>query len=106
MPTTYEFVVETLDFYPGCGDDPDIIDTSGWETLEEAHLFAMQCEEPWRIVLRRDTGNDAEGITERYYAYPEADGRLPDIMETGMGFRDGPPVPKRFLGIVFPVFNR
>jgi hypothetical protein len=103
MPTTYEFVVETLDIYAGCGDDPDIIDTSGWETLDAAHRFAQSCDEPWRIVLRRDTGNDAEGITDRYYAYPDGTGTLPAVMETFMGGEDGPAVPQKFLKLKFPI---
>lgn len=103
MPTTYEFVVETLDWYEGCGDDPDIIDTSGWSTLIGATGFALhQCEEPWRISLRRDTGNHDEGLTDRYYAYPDANGYLPDRFESAMGLQDGPRVPQRYASVRFP----
>lgn len=102
MPTTYEFVVEELDFYEGCGDDPDIIDCVGFDTLAEATAYAAQCDNPWRIALRRDTGNDAEGLTSRFYAYPDATGRLPERFESGNGFQDGPDVPKRFQTLTIP----
>lgn len=106
MATSYEFVVETLDFYDGCGDDPDIIDTSGFEDMEEAHQFALSCEEPWRICLRRDTGNEEEGIVDRYYAYPNVDGIMQSRFETCVGADDGPNVPLRFSRLVFPVDDR
>lgn len=102
MPTTYEFVVETLDPYEGCDGNPDILDTCAFDTLKEAHEYALSCEEPWRICLRRDTGNDGEGITERYYAYPDTDGKLPERMESGHEFNDGPDVPKRFHNLRIP----
>lgn len=106
MPTYYEFVVETLDTYPGCGDDPDIIDTSAFDSLEEAHNFAKLCEESWRIALRRDTGNQDEGLTERYYAYPDDSGQLPQNMETAMGFEDGPKIPSKYIKMKFPVDSK
>ena len=102
MPTTYEFVVETLDYYDGCGGDPDIIDCPAFDTLPDAKSYAEACEEPWRIALRRDVGNDAEGITERHYAYPDETGRMPERMESASGVDDGPPVPKRFRNLIFP----
>lgn len=102
MTTTYGFVVETLSYYDGCGDDPDIIDTSEFETLKDAADFAVSCDEPWRIALRRDTGNCDEGLTDRYYAYPDASGQLPEYMESATGFNDGPRVPARFQCMIFP----
>lgn len=103
MPTTYEFVVETLDYYEDCGDNPDIIDTSGFDTMLEAIDYAATIDElPWRICLRRDTGNEYEGLTERYYAYPDANGKLPERMESGHDFNDGPLVPKEFQKYIFP----
>lgn len=97
MTTTYEFVVEELDFYPGCGDDPDIIDTSAFDTMTEARRFMAQpFDNPVRLCLRRDTGNEAEGLTDRFYAYP-VNGRLPDRFESCTGAEDGPPVPSRFF---------
>lgn len=106
MTTSYEFVVETLDFYPGALDDPDIIDCPAFESLEEAASYAASCEEPWRIALRRDRGNDAGGLIERHYAYPDDEGRLPDTMETATGRADGPGVPRRFMSLVIPVDHR
>lgn len=106
MATSYEFVVETLDFYEGCGGNPDIIDCPAFETLEEATAYAAACDEPWRIALRRDTGNDAEGVTSRFYAYPDHGGRLPEIMESADGAHDGPVVPQRFREITIPIDAR
>lgn len=106
MTVTYEWVVETLDFYDGCYDDPDIIDTSGWNTLEEAYNFALKCEEPWRIALRRDVGNDVDGLTDRSYAYPDENGRLPDRFETMMGAQDGAKIPKKYKDIVVMLDER
>ena len=106
MATTYEFVVETLDFYPGCESDPDIIDCPAFDNLDEAIAYASSCEELWRIVLRRDSGNDIEGITDRFYADPDEAGYLPERMETASGFKDGPVVPKRFRALTFPIDAR
>lgn len=103
MATTYEFVVETLEFYPGCGDDPEIIDCCFFPSLHEAEDFAKGCEEPWRIALVRDTGDDINGLTSRYYAYPNDEGKLQDVMETCSGAEDGPNTPARFKRLVFPV---
>lgn len=106
MKTTYEFVVETLDYYEDCGDDPDIIDVSFFPTLKEAENYANTCEEPWRICLCRDTGDEYEGIAERYYAYPDSDGKLQERMESAIGFKDGPETPQRFKRLVIPLDNR
>lgn len=100
MPTTYEFVLETVD------EHDDIIDTSGFDTMKEAHEYALMCDEPWRICLRRDTGNNVEGITDRFYAYPDANGRLPQRMETCDDAGDGPNVPKKYRAMTFPVDTR
>lgn len=106
MPVTYEFVVETLDFYVGCGDDPDIIECPEFDTLREAAAYAAACDEPWRIALRRDTGNDLEGVTSRFYAYPDSGGRLPARMESAFGLDDGPDVPARFRSLTIPIDRR
>ena len=100
----YEFVVETLDFYDGCEDNPDIIDTSGYDTLKEAEEIASACDEPWRIALRRDVGDDLEGVVDRAYAYPDANGRLPEYFTYGMG-EEGPRVPNRFRDVIFPIYR-
>lgn len=105
MTTTYEFVVETLDFYTGCGDDPDVMDTWGFDTLAKATAFTTGFKDPWRIALRRDVGDEDEGLTDRAYAYPDADGRLPEYMTYGAG-EEGPRVPVRFLKIILPLDNR
>lgn len=105
MATVYEFVVETLTA-PDRGDDPDILDTSGFDTLAQATAYAEQCEEPWRICLRRDTGSDAVGITDRFYAYPFDDGKLPERMESADGMDDGPDIPVRFRHLTFPLDTR
>lgn len=106
MATTYEFVVEELDFYEGCGDDPDIIDVNAFDTMQEAAAYAEQCGNPWRIALQRNTGNDADGLTSRFYTYPDANGKLPEYFESATGFQDGPAVPKRFRALVFPMDGR
>jgi hypothetical protein len=106
MATVFEFVVETLDYYKGCGSSPDIIDCPAFDTLNNAAEYAKDCEEPWRIALRRDTGNDEEGLMSRFYAYPDAEGRLQDTMESADGAHDGPAVPGRFRKLVFPVDSR
>jgi hypothetical protein len=99
VTTTYEFVVETLDEYG------DIIDCPAFDALTDASVFAEKCDEPWRIALRRDTGSNEEGLTDRFYAYPDASGNLPERMETCDGAEDGPDVPKRFRNLIFPVFG-
>lgn len=106
MATTYEFVVETLDWYEGCGDDPDIIETVPHETLGAAVDYAQTCEEPWRITLRRDTGSDMEGLISRYYAYPDESGMLPSCMGSCMGFDDGPAVPDKYRRMTIPLDKR
>lgn len=106
MPVSYEYVVETLDWYEGCGDDPDIIDTNAFDKLDDAERYATLCDEPWRIALRRDYGNDIEGLLTRFYAYPDETGKLPEIMETATGYADGPNVPNRFRNVVIPTDKR
>lgn len=96
MTTTYEFVVEELDFYEGCGDDPDIIDCPAFESLKEALDYASTVEIPWRLALRRDTGNDFDGLISRYYAYVE-NGHFQEYMESASGMKDGPKTPQKFL---------
>lgn len=103
MTTTYEFVVETLE---NDGADPDIIDTCGFESMAEAEHYAWACVEPWRIALRRDTGNDMVGLTDRFYAYPDADGKLPEFMETATDLADGPPIPKKYRALRIPIDPR
>lgn len=96
MTTTYEFVVEQIDPLDLGEDDPDIYDTSGFDTMEEARKFKGMIDNPSRICLRRDTGNDVEGLIDRYYAYV-TDSKLQEQFESCVGAADGPMVPKRFL---------
>jgi hypothetical protein len=105
MATIYEFVAETLDFYPGCGDDPDVVDCCFFPELNEAHEFVRQEDGPWRIALVRDTGNDLDGLTGRFYAYPDSSGFLPERMETCTGAGDGPVVPKKYRRLIFPIMG-
>ena len=106
MATTYEWTVEELDWYEGCGDDPDIIDPHFFDTLAEAIKFAATVDAtdgpqpPCRIGLMRRVGNDRDGETDRSYAYLVNDGMayaLPARFEYLQGAQDGPDVPKRFL---------
>lgn len=82
MTVIYEWVLETLSYYKDFGGGPDILDTSGYGTLAEALNAARIADERfWRIALRRDVGNDIEGLTDRLYAYPHADGKLPEYFD-------------------------
>lgn len=95
MTVYYEWTVETLGFYSGLNDDPDIIDTSAFEILDEAIDFQDGCEEPSRLVLVRQQGNDIEGLTDRSWAYIE-DMCLPEYFEYGAGEQSPHKVPKKY----------
>ena len=97
MTVHYEFTVETLDFYDGCGDNPDIVDTMAFDTLQEAAGYARTLDAPWCIALVRSAGNDLDGLKDRHWAYPQPNGKLP------ARFEDGPAVPAKFLTLAFPV---
>lgn len=90
----YEWTVETLDFYPDC-DDPDIIDTSAFDTLSDALRFHRETDEPSRIVLVRNVGNDVEGLTDRAWAYV-VNGKMNEFFELGGGEESNIRVPLRF----------
>ena len=87
----YEWIVEELE---DGGSDSDIIDTNGYPTLAEARSHAdsiitrggVAC-----IGLVRDVGNEWDGLTDRQWAYLNADGALPDE------FDDGVSIPRRFF---------
>jgi hypothetical protein len=92
---TYEWGIEELDWYEGCGNNPDIIDTDFAGRLAE--LDSGDLDKTHRLVLVVYIGNDKEGVLERGYAYPVS-GLLPsrftDTGETdGIFIRDRP---KRF----------
>ncbi len=95
MSVLYEWTVETLDIYPGCGDDPDIIDTSAFESLEDAIKFKAYCEEPSRLVLVRQQGNDIEGLTDRSWAYIKKMS-LPEYFCYGADEQSEHVVPKKY----------
>tara|TARA_R110000824_G_scaffold396952_2_gene599162 strand:- start:369 stop:695 length:327 start_codon:yes stop_codon:yes gene_type:complete len=61
----YEWNTQTLDFYEGCGSDPDIIENWFCDTYAEAVSQSESFDEPTRIVLERFIGNDEEGIIDR-----------------------------------------
>ena len=103
----YEFTVETLVDY-GDGSTPDDIeDVNFFDTLAEAKAFADDRVAWGEIVclgLRRDEGNDIEGIVARGYAYPDESGKLPERVETAQGLQDEAPVPARFRRMTLPVY--
>ncbi len=79
---TYEWVVETLDYYQDALGDSDIIDTCAFPSYNKALNAALNCDEKyWQIALRRDVGNDVDGLTDRLYAYPASDGQLPEYFD-------------------------
>lgn len=95
MGVYYEWVCETLDWYEGCEDDPDIIECSFGDTLEEVRNYVPE-EAEYRFGLVRNVGNEIEGLTDRSYAYFDKDGNLSEFFEYLHGAQDGAKVPKRF----------
>jgi hypothetical protein len=92
----YEWIVEQMDPETVGTDDPEIMDTSAFDSLAEAKAFAAGCDLPVVIGLTRNVGNDAEGLIDRAWAYPDADGKLPEWFDYGDGALTGAPVPARF----------
>lgn len=93
MAVIYEWIVETLE--SATDDDPDILEVHHTDTLAEARAWAATIEEPTRIGLVRDVGNDIEGLTDRAWAYLE-NGKLPETFTYGADEDSGIHVPKRF----------
>jgi hypothetical protein len=83
LKVTYEWIVEQMDA------EGDIYDTSAFDTLPEAQAFAALCDMPCDIGLRRDRGDDLNGIVDRGTAY-SGDAR----------FDDGAEVPQRFRALL------
>lgn len=106
MTTVYEFVVETLDWYDPRHPDPDIIDVNVFDTLADAQAYTSQLTQTWRVALRRDRGNNVNGMLDRFYAYPDRLGTLPYYFESCQGAKDGPVVPARFEKLRLPVDRR
>lgn len=62
MTTLYEWDLETVD---GQGDDAEILEHDHFDKLS-----LIPYRQPnQRLVLVRDTGNDAEGLTDRLWFY-------------------------------------
>ncbi|MEI7892006.1 MAG: hypothetical protein WCI05_02880 [Myxococcales bacterium] len=90
MTVHYDWLVEVLE--DDLTDDPDIIDTLTFMTLEGARdWIAFVRPIHYRLGLVRDVGNDWNGLTDRQWAYVDADGTLPDTFDGGAS------IPKRFL---------
>jgi hypothetical protein len=64
--------------YEWCIEDRD--EFGDVEDLNFADNLADLNTETGDIVLVRSEGNDAEGVTDRYWAYVK-DGKLPDVFE-------------------------
>lgn len=92
--TYYEWIVEQMDPATIGTDDPEIWDTSAFDSLADAQRFAAQCDMPVEIGLTRNVGNDVEGLLDRSWAYAK-DGKLPSMFSYG-GEEDGVAVPQRF----------
>jgi len=82
----YEWSVETW-------EDDEIIDSSFYDELPTEPLEANQ-----KLVLVRNEGNDAEGLTHRLWAYI-VDSKLPDYFEDANGCEVGYKVPLKFKNI-------
>jgi hypothetical protein len=95
---TYEWAIEEAD------EDGDIFNVDHADTLAEAldrqreslSTAAETGAASVRVALLRITNDDIDGEQERFYAYLNEDGSLPEIMETCDEAQDGPPVPQRF----------
>lgn len=96
----YEWIVET--FAPGTDPmDPenDIVDTSAFDSIDEAWRFLKACDEPARLGLTRNVGNAEEGIIDRSWAYCDERLQLPAKFEYVWGERDGPLVPSHYRNL-------
>ncbi len=74
----YEWVVEEM-------DGEEILNVSAFGKLSEAKIFSEGLNVS--IALRRDVGNDLDGITDRQYAYAG-----------DVEFEHGAKIPKHLLG--------
>lgn len=81
--TYYEWGAEHND------DDENINDCDFFDKLADAVAFIAGVP-GWEIVLVRNVGSDSEGVEDRQWAYPDADGNLPEH------FDGGAKVPQRF----------
>ena len=92
--TYYEWIVEQMDPETFGTADPEIYDTSAFDSLAEAKAFAAQCDLPVELGLTRNIGNEVEGLLDRSWAYVK-DGKLADHFGYGLG-EIGAAVPARF----------
>jgi hypothetical protein len=84
---SYEWIVNEL-------DGEDIVDVNGFDTLKEALSYQGRLQRSSEIELVRNEGNEASGITDRFWA-PLKHGTLPAFFESSYGVVDLL-IPKRF----------
>lgn len=91
LTPTYEWIVEEVDQYG------DIIDATEFDKLTRAVYFARTIggNVMVQIALRRDVGNDLEGLIERDYWYVHAGEFVCAGIQPPKRFRAGA-VPKDF----------
>lgn len=88
MTVCYGWLVEELE---NDSDDPGIVDTLSFPLLVEARQWTAFADLAYfRIGLVRDVGTDWDGLTDRQWAYLDADGALPDEFDGGAS------IPQRF----------
>ena len=82
--TTYEWTLETL-------ENDEIVDSdfSDKLTFDKNDLSGKD------LGLVRNEGNEADGLTDRYWAYVK-DGKLPEYFSDGNNENIGIKVPQRF----------
>ena len=85
MTVSYEW--DAIELSQG-GDDADVVEHHHCDTLREA-IEQLHRLNHGRIELVRDVGSEAQGITDRQWAWVR-DGRLP------VTFDGGARVPQRF----------
>lgn len=94
MTVSYEWDIERFDAESG-----DIIDHDHRDRLAEyapdVLRSALRQDLDLRLVLVRDVGNDADGLTDRAWAYAKA-GKLPEVFEDDQQHPTNTKVPKRF----------
>lgn len=80
----YEWCIETLD------ENEDVIDNSFWDELPKEPL-----EENQQLCLVRNEGNEADGLTDRLWAYVE-NGKLPEYFTDANGCVVSIKVPQKY----------
>lgn len=92
MSVDYEWVVEMVD------EHGDIMDPLFFDHIDEA-VFQFAAPLPdgvhhFDFGLKRDVGNNDDGLQDRQYVYLTDEGKLPDT------FEDGATVPQRFRSAI------